>query len=392
MHCPSCGKVVVPGATTCQECGSQIAGAGPAPLGPPGAPPAQPPVPVAKQGTSGWAIASLVLGVCGFTCIPLIGAILAIVFGFLAKSEIKKSSGRLKGSGMATAGIVLGIIVIALIVILAAVTVPLYYIYIGQERIVTRTVDLGGATAVNAQIDMRSGYLNVGGGASQLMSAGFTYNMKKWEPEISYNVTGGTGTLAVEQKEGWLWPWWPAKNDWNIRFNNSVPLYLSTKLSAGKSMLDLKTLNLVMLTIDSSAGGVHADLSGGMNSLKQVMAQLSFGHIELDMDGEYGTPIDLNVNSSAGSIDMSLLGKWKANLTGNIKTSAGEVNLVLPRDVGVYVTANSSAGHVYPDGLKSAPGGGYVGGYVNDAYGSSPVTLRLDVSTSAGDINLRLGE
>src|SRR5450756_2242377 len=86
VHCPSCGKVVVPGATTCQECGSQIAGAGPAPLGSPGAPPAQPPVPRARQRTSGWAIASLVLGVCGFTCIPLIGAILAIVFGFLAVS------------------------------------------------------------------------------------------------------------------------------------------------------------------------------------------------------------------------------------------------------------------------------------------------------------------
>src|SRR5450756_3257976 len=90
------------------------------------------------------------------------------------QSRSSAASDVYKRQGMATAGIVLGIIVIALIVILAAVTVPLYYIYIGQERIVTRTVDLGGATAVNAQIDMRSGYLNVGGGASQLMSAGFT--------------------------------------------------------------------------------------------------------------------------------------------------------------------------------------------------------------------------
>ena len=387
MLCPNCGKVVVPGATTCPECGSQIAGAGPAPPGPPGAPPAQPPIPGAKQQTSGWAIASLILGICGFTCIPLIGSVLAIVFGFVAKSEIKKSSGRLKGSELATAGIVLGIIVFAIIVIAAAVAVPLYFVYFGPERIVTRTVDLGGATAVNAEIDMRSGSLSVGGGATQLMSGGFTYNMEKWKPEINYNVTGGTGTLTVEQKEGWFWPWWPAKNDWNIRFNDGVPLYLKAKLSAGKSMLDLRSLNLTGLNIDSSAGDVHADLSGTMNSLKRVMAQLSLGHIELDMDGEYGTPIDLNVSNSAGGINLSLLGRWKANLEGNIKTSAGEINLELPRDVGVYVTADTGAGHVYPDGLKSAPGGGYV----NDAYGSSPVTLRLDVSTSAGDINLRLG-
>jgi predicted membrane protein len=104
------------------------------------------------------------------------------------------------------------------------------------------------------------------------------------------------------------------------------------------------------------------------------------------MDGEYGTPIDLNVSNSAGSVDISLLGRWKANLEGTIKASAGSINLDLPRDVGVYVTADTSAGHVNSDGMKSAPGGAYV----NDAYGSSPVTLRLDVSASAGNINLKL--
>lgn len=388
MQCPNCGKVIVPGVTTCPKCGSPIGSEAPAPppAYAPGTPPAQPPVPGAKQATSGWAIASLILGICGFTCIPLIGSVLAIVFGFLGKSEIKKSSGRLKGSGLATAGIVLGIVLIALMVIAAAVTLPLYFVYIGPERIVTRTVDLGGATAVNAEINMKSGTLNVNGGASELMSGGFTYNIKKWKPEISYNVAGGIGTLVVSQEEGWFWPWWPVESEWNIRFNDSVPIDLRTKLSAGKSMLDLRSLNLTGLNIDSSAGDVYADLSGAMSSLNRVTAQLSLGHVELDMNGEYGTPVHLNVSNSAGSITLSLLGRWKANLDGNIKTSAGEISIRVPEDVGVYITADTSAGHVYPDGLKSAPGGGYV----NDAYGSSPVTLRLDVSTSAGNINLWL--
>lgn len=198
MQCPNCGKVIVPGATACPECGNPIGSEAPAPppAYAPGTPPTQPPVPGAKQATSSWAIASLILGICGFTCIPLIGSVLAIVFGFLGKSEIKKSSGRLKGSGLAAAGIVLGIILIALIVIAAAVTVPLYFVYIGPERIVTRTVDLGGATAVDAEINMKSGTLNVNGGAGQLMSGG--------SPTTSRSGNRRSATTSPVVLEPWL--------------------------------------------------------------------------------------------------------------------------------------------------------------------------------------------
>ena len=57
--------------------------------------------------TSGAAIVSLVLGCAafitvGFTAIP------AVVFGHIALHRIGKSAGRLTGSGMAVAGLILG--------------------------------------------------------------------------------------------------------------------------------------------------------------------------------------------------------------------------------------------------------------------------------------------
>ena len=39
---------------------------------------------------------------------------LAIIFGFIARDQIRRSQGREHGSGMATAGIVIGFIAIAL--------------------------------------------------------------------------------------------------------------------------------------------------------------------------------------------------------------------------------------------------------------------------------------
>ena len=68
--------------------------------------------------TSGKAIASLVLGIIGvLTCGCVILSVLAIVFGSLARKDIRESGGATKGAGMAQAGFILGIIGIALAVI-----------------------------------------------------------------------------------------------------------------------------------------------------------------------------------------------------------------------------------------------------------------------------------
>lgn len=135
--CPACGNQIGPYATTCPNCGAEVgppaaaqpAGAPPQPTPPPMPPPgamppmglAQPgpawPSPVAAKKTSGLAVASLVLAVLGFMCIPVLGPIIGLVLGFSAKSQIKKSEGRLGGGGMATAGIVLSIVAIVVAVV-----------------------------------------------------------------------------------------------------------------------------------------------------------------------------------------------------------------------------------------------------------------------------------
>ena len=61
-----------------------------------------------KPPTNGKATASLVLGILGLAILYLIGPILALVFGHLAKNEIEASNGTQGGAGFATAGIVMG--------------------------------------------------------------------------------------------------------------------------------------------------------------------------------------------------------------------------------------------------------------------------------------------
>ena len=107
--------------------------------GPPGPPPSYPPpayppsmgppgyaysgggpygfVPVPK--TNGLAVAAMVCSF--FFWIYGIGAILGIVFGFIARSQIKRSGGTQQGKGMALAGIIIGFAGIAIGIVLVIV-------------------------------------------------------------------------------------------------------------------------------------------------------------------------------------------------------------------------------------------------------------------------------
>ena len=67
-----------------------------------------------EKTTSILAILSTISGAASFLVVPFIGAIAALITGYMAKSEIKKSNGMVEGEGFATAGIVMGWINIGL--------------------------------------------------------------------------------------------------------------------------------------------------------------------------------------------------------------------------------------------------------------------------------------
>jgi hypothetical protein len=91
------------------------------------APIAPPPLPAAVSAapakTSGMAIASLVLGILGmFTC--GITALIGLIFGIIAMVKVKTSGGKLGGSGIALAGVIVSGIFLVMIPIYAALMLP----------------------------------------------------------------------------------------------------------------------------------------------------------------------------------------------------------------------------------------------------------------------------
>src|SRR5919202_935616 len=143
MRCPVCGSENETGAVFCYQCGSALRpGAAPedasleqktdsgrnqqalgdagggsrvyqVPSGRPAAPYVVGPATTMTQ-TSNLATFALILGILSWIFLPFVGAIGAVITGHMGRRQIRESNGQLTGQGLATAGLVLGYLNIAL--------------------------------------------------------------------------------------------------------------------------------------------------------------------------------------------------------------------------------------------------------------------------------------
>jgi type IV pilus assembly protein PilA len=121
MYCPKCGKPNQDTSQFCISCAQALSAQFPPPPGTAGgagiAPPLTPPATDTK------AIASLI---CGLLSFIFPAAVAAIILGHISRSDIRKSGGRLSGSGLALTGLVFGYLGVSVIpvLILAAIAIP----------------------------------------------------------------------------------------------------------------------------------------------------------------------------------------------------------------------------------------------------------------------------
>ena len=209
----------------------------------------------------------------------------------------------------------------------------------GPGQTESQTVKLGDTKSAQVEIEMPAGELDVGAGARELLEADFSYSNPSSKPQVEYNLSGGQGRLMIRQPGSVHGPG-SGHNKWDLHLSNKVPLELKVEQGAGRVNLTLGGLSLTRLDLDLGAGEANVDLTGD----------------------------------------------WKSDLTAKIDGGVGKATIRLPLDVGVRATAHGGIGSINAHDLKKDGDA-----YVNDAYGKSPVTVKVNVEGGAGEINLELG-
>ncbi len=212
---------------------------------------------------------------------------------------------------------------------------------VGVLQTESQSVELGDAGPVRVEVDFGAGNLRVAGGSEKLLEADFNYNVARLKPEVKYT----DGTLVVRQPEVRGLPALQNITDyryeWDLLFNEAVPMDLSVKMGAGSGDLQLAGLSLIGLDVDFGAGEYTLDLSGG----------------------------------------------WERDLEAAIESGAADLTLRLPGEVGVRVQIEDGPHMTEASGLTKA---GDV--YTNAAYGVSEVTLEVVISAGVGWIYLEVVE
>ena len=204
--CPYCGEEVQEDAKVCRWCHSDLTVP---------APPA--PVPL-KPKTSGKAIASLVLGI--FPVIPLVGNILAIVFGHLSRGEIRRSAGRLKGGGLALAGLILGYTCVVAVI---ATILLIIMGHLALKRVLPILIADNQASAVRSLRTINRGEV----GYASTFNKGYSPTLAalpsaEGDGLIDDIVAGGTkidSVLAGGTKSGYVFTYEAGKPDANGHIN-----------------------------------------------------------------------------------------------------------------------------------------------------------------------------
>ena len=200
----------------------------------------------------------------------------------------------------------------------------------------TKIVEPQRAKSARAKLEMSAGQLTINGGSANLLEADFSFSDSYDEPRVEYSVAEAVGQLAVSQDSRSVHIG-HSENDWSLHFSKDIPLELKIDMGAGQGNLHLRDVPL--------------------------------------------TRLDLNIG--AGQVDVDLTGDRKTDLTADIEGGVGQANIRLPKNVGVIVHASGGIGSIDAHGLKHEDGT-----YTNDAYGKTPVTIRLKVEGGIGEIVL----
>ena len=203
----------------------------------------------------------------------------------------------------------------------------------GPTQHESSSIERDAAKTLRTELRMAAGTLKVGGGSPKWMQADFTYNVPSWKPNVRYTA----GDLLIEQPDSGGIHTGGTTNEWSLQLNDEIPTDLTARVGAGEARLNLGSLSLRSLDIEMGAGELRLDLRGNPRH-------------------------DYDVKVRGG---------------------AGEATVYLPKDAGIYAKATGGLGEIKVRGLRAE--GDH---WINDAYGSSKVQLRVDVQGGVGQINL----
>ncbi len=173
-----------------------------------------------------------------------------------------------------------------------------------------------------------------------------------------------------------------------IRLNQSVPMAVEVSNGSGLSDLDLSTLKLTGLNVNSGSGQVNLQVPAG--PMRYGVA-LNSGSGIATLRVAHDAALDLTVNSGSGRFSLSL--GDRTDVTAQINAGSGAVVIDVPDNAPLQVQVQSDTAAVWlPSGLHRLPTtltGQHSGLWQSSKFVGAAHKIVLDVQLGSGTLRVR---
>jgi hypothetical protein len=201
------------------------------------------------------------------------------------------------------------------------------------------TQELQGVSKASVDIEDVTGTLNLQGGAqSSNLVQGNIQSVRTDQWEKTYSISGQTGNFVLKSQQGdvvqIIWPTHFTDVVWSLDLNDTIPLDLTSKMVVGKQELNLSTLMINTLLVETTTGqtvvtlpdqqGLNGEITAsigdiliyvpanasiqietdtGLTAINYPTGYTKEGNIILSPEAQNGTPkTHLTVNLPIGSL------------------------------------------------------------------------------------------
>jgi hypothetical protein len=160
------------------------------------------------------------------------------------------------------------------------------------------SIPLENARSARIKLDHGAGRLHIQAGASssELLNGAFGA-----EVDSSSHLEGDQMQVKLRNSPH-FWAWYPGESlDWDIRLNGEIPLYLKIDSGASSSTLDLTSLKVIDLDIDTGASSTEVNLPANAGNTR---VDIDSGASSVNLRVPMGVAARIRVKSGIASINI----------------------------------------------------------------------------------------
>jgi hypothetical protein len=209
---------------------------------------------------------------------------------------------------------------------------------------ITKTIELKGEKRLDVRMDIGAGIIDLRkNDTGDILNAEIEYDPDELWVDIDYNKSGDRGRLRLQSR---------GENDgidldkednyWFLEFTDKIPISFEIDVGACEADFDFSGLRVDELDLDLGASSVEIDFrKPNPERISEIKIDVGASSLEIHGLGNANFE-ELSFDGGVGDFTLDFSGESKGSGYCDIEVGLGSLSILVPRDVGVQIKAESS--------------------------------------------------